>query len=352
VLASLYGSRWMETAINELTYNGRVRRLRELAEAALAYYDIGNARLSLINAGVDTLFQVVAQRRVFNEDSMSMHLEKARYILRFYGREEVSTEAILSELRWLLALRRDTELLVPEPVFMRDGSLLIQVCIADIPETPRCVLFRWVEGRFAETLLSPGRLERAGMFLARLHQHAENYMLPADFERPRWDWQALVKPELTEVGGKAKLSGRDAATFAVLFEQTEDMLNQLTTNKAAYGLIHSDFQPTNYLFYKDEVRAIDFEKCQFGYYLYDMAIALLCLQGRENEAALRDAFFNGYAQIRVLPDHYEERLRLFTAIHMLEPLLRAMWPRGVPARSAFVREIKQAAEQLRAYLHL
>lgn len=353
----------METAITELSYNGRIRRLRELAEAALTYYDIGNARISLLSSGIDILFQVMAQRRIMpGEDSLEADLqtglkpyvEKGRYTLRLYGREETSTESILSEMRWLLALRRDTELVVPEPVLTRTGSLLIRAEIADIPETPRCALFRWVEGRFADPMINAARLERVGMFMARLHQHAENYMLPPDFTRPRWDWQALapeaVKMELTEVGGKAGLTAREAATFACFFEQIEEMLAQLTTNKAYYGLIHSDFQPSNYLFYKDEVRAIDFEKCQFGYYLYDMAVALLCLQGREHEEELREAFFNGYTQIRILPEQHEKRLWLFTAIHMLEPLLKRAQPHDAQTYASFASELKQMANRLHEYL--
>ncbi|GHO46380.1 phosphotransferase enzyme family protein [Ktedonospora formicarum] len=342
----------MEIAISGLSYNGQIRRLRELAEAALTYFDIGNARLSLLNSGADTLFQVMAQRRIASdEDSLNVHIEKGRYTLRLYG-DEVSTESILSEMRWLLALRRDTELVVPEPVATRTGSLLIQVEIEDIPETPRCGLFRWVEGRFSESLLNVSRMERAGMFMARLHQHAENYMLPSDFTRPRWDWQELIKPELTEIAGDLGLSAREAATFTTLFEQMEEMFAQLTTNKAHYGLIHSDFQPSNYLFYKDEVRAIDFEKCQFGYYLYDMAVALYSLCGRASEEILREAFFSGYTQIRVLPEQHEKRLSLFTAIYILEPLLRNMWSHSVQARTVLIHELKLVAEQVRAYLAL
>ncbi|GCE45745.1 Ser/Thr protein kinase RdoA (MazF antagonist) [Thermosporothrix hazakensis] len=358
-------------SIEKLPYNSRVRRLRELAEAALTHYDLGSARLSLLSQRSDTLFRVAATRRILltpeveeeeeediEEREVSYQIEKSRYVLRIYGPEALETPALLSELRWLTALRHDTELVVPSPVLSRNGSYIVNVAIEDIPETPRCALFHWVEGRFVDSRLTPGRLERVGLFMARLHQHAETYSPPASFTRPVWDWQQFFGPrtiydrEFLLQHYPDLLSVEDHATLIALVEKTEEVLHSLPQTRAYYGLIHGDFQQTNYLFYKDEVRAIDFEECQFGYYLYDIAVMLAGLAGRENEAALRLAFFNGYMQIRTLPDDYERLLQLFEALVLVRDMNRCLQQEPAPEKQGFAAAMQRLRACVEAGLHI
>lgn len=62
-----------------------------------------------------------------------------------------------------------------------------------------------------------------------------------------------------------------------------------------------------------EPRAIDFGRCGFGFYLYDIAQSLLgqLPQGRK-------AFVNGYASQRPLPDDYEDVLQTFFIMAVIE----------------------------------
>jgi len=48
---------------------------------------------------------------------------------------------------WLSALRRETELAVPEPMPTLDGELFTLVASDAVPEPRVCVLFRWLPGR-------------------------------------------------------------------------------------------------------------------------------------------------------------------------------------------------------------
>jgi Ser/Thr protein kinase RdoA (MazF antagonist) len=314
----------MET-LKQLSYNGQIRRLRELAEAALTYYDLGNGRLSMLAHRTNTIFQIHATKR--REDPVSKEparIEKSRYALRLYTTSFPPEAQVTSELYWLAALRKETELVVPEPVPARNGSLITEVTVEGIPEIAHCIVFRWVNGRFVDSGLSPIKMERVGMFMARLHQHAEKFVPPADFERPRWNWQwvfdkgSVLDPAFVARRGQGRVSEHDLTIFAATAEKVGIAMREMPQKAAHYGLVHFDLQQTNYLFYQDEVRAIDFEDCCWNYYLYDMAITLSGIMGRPDEAALRAAFFEGYAQIRSLPEHYEEQLKTFTAQRLLK----------------------------------
>jgi Ser/Thr protein kinase RdoA (MazF antagonist) len=314
----------MET-LKQLNYNGQIRRLRELAEAALAYYDLGNGRLSMLTHRTNTIFQIHATKKI--EDPAHEEpdrIEKSRYALRLYTTSFPPEARIASELLWLAALRKETELVVPEPVPARNGSLLTEVTVEGIPEVARCVVFRWVNGRFVDSGLTPTKIERVGMFMARLHQHGEKFVPPPDFDRPRWNWQwvfdkgTVLDPAFVARRGQGLLSEHDLAIFTATAEKVGIAMREMPQNAAHYGLVHFDLQQTNYLFYKDEVRAIDFEDCCWNYYLFDMAITLSGIMGRPDEAPMRAAFFEGYTQIRSLPEQYEERLKVFTAQRLIK----------------------------------
>jgi Ser/Thr protein kinase RdoA (MazF antagonist) len=118
--------------------------------------------------------------------------------------------------------------------------------------------------------------------------------------------------------GQRLVSERDLAIFTAAAEKVGIAMREMSQNAVHYGLVHFDLQQTNYLFYKDEVRALDFEDCCWNYYLFDMAITLSGIMDRPDEAAMRAAFFEGYTQMRSLPEQYEERLKVFTAQRLVK----------------------------------
>ena len=231
----------------------------------------------------------------------------------------------------------------------RDGSW-IERAAAPGQEPLRCVLFRAVEGRFYDRGLTPGRLGRVGALMARLHRHADGFAQPPGFARPRWNAGPVFAPWLDP---DRTPPGVDSATRATLRAGSERLATQvagLAPQPGAYGLIHADLQQTNYLFHRGEARAIDFDDCCWGYYLYDMAITLFELVDRPSGAALRDAFLNGYARTRPLPPDAEAGIRLFTAVRLVKRvnyLLRAADP-ALQARRAYW--LAYTARYLRAML--
>jgi Ser/Thr protein kinase RdoA (MazF antagonist) len=52
------------------------------------------------------------------------------------------------------------------------------------------------------------------------------------------------------------------------------VMTRLGDGTDQFGLIHADLHLDNALFWRDDVRIIDFDDCGFGYWLYDIAVSL------------------------------------------------------------------------------
>lgn len=71
--------------------------------------------------------------------------------------------------------------------------------------------------------------------------------------------------------------------------------------------------PENIVFNGDEPRPIDFGRCGYGNYLYDMAGALLGLGVKQ-----REQFFAGYESVKKLPSGYIQQVECFFIMFMIE----------------------------------
>src|SRR3989442_3423690 len=111
----------------DLTRSGQVRRMKQLAETALAAYDLGEVHLTPLMHFFNTTFRIDAC-----PPSPTTNPHKGeRYVIRIHRPGSQDALTIRSELLWLQALRHKAGLVVPEPVPSRDGKL---VTIASTPE--------------------------------------------------------------------------------------------------------------------------------------------------------------------------------------------------------------------------
>ena len=116
----------MDAELTQLPRRVQIARLRGVAEAALAAYDLPPVRLTLLAHLFNTTWQVDAATG-------------ERYVLRIHRAGRPTVANVGSELAWLAALRRDTDLEVPDPVPTRDGALLTVVAASPVTRTPRSV---------------------------------------------------------------------------------------------------------------------------------------------------------------------------------------------------------------------
>jgi Ser/Thr protein kinase RdoA (MazF antagonist) len=303
-----------------LSNRQQVALLRHLAVQALGAYPLVAPELRLVAHGENTTFRV---------DAMAPG-GRDRFLLRIHrparhGQRLDSAAAVGPELDWLTALRADTGLSVPEPLRTTDGNLTTVSASPDVPEPRVCSVLHWMDGRVHSAVPRPVHLHRLGSVMARLHNHAGQWRLPPGFARIRWDWDQLHRPLLfwrvaagranreTFFGDTMVYGGINAADvwdlipgdlrqrFDRVASDMQRVMTQLGDGADQAGLIHADLHLDSALFWRGDVRVIDFDDCGFGYWLYDIAVSLWELRCRGDYGQFRAALIDGYTQHRPLP---------------------------------------------------
>jgi Ser/Thr protein kinase RdoA (MazF antagonist) len=277
-------------------------QLRRLARAALEQQGVPVGRLRWMGEHSNHLFRC---------DTASGE----RLLLRVCLPDGRSDAELDSELAWLAALARDTDLTVPVARFST------RVATADLPAGGRCIAFTWLQGRHCEQRPSRRLVADLGRVLATLHAHARRFRPPAGFTRPTLDIHYLT---WTDSWHAAQLTRRpiDPATRRLLDEvagRVQAALAQLGTDPAVHGLVHADLHLGNVLDHHGQARPLDFDDAAWGHYALDLAIAVDSVP-----EPLHPVLLGGYRAVRPLPDGYQQHVaallagrRLFLATFLL-----------------------------------
>jgi Ser/Thr protein kinase RdoA (MazF antagonist) len=321
---------------DELTRLGQLRRMRKLAETALDAYGLGGARLAFLRYFANITYRVDVPGPVPPLRQEPGPYRPNRYLLRVLLSGH--WEAAQGEMTWLAALSREAGLPVPEPVATLKGELLTRIATPGVPEGRIVSLMRWVDGRKLGSGFRPNHLRALGRMVARLHQFAAGWQPPKGFKRFVWDWAGLLggrgfRSSVEEL--VAKMPRHLQEPFQMVSAQTRQVMDTLGRGPDAYGLVHGDIYPDNVLFKAGEVYPIDFEDCGFGYWLWDIGVALSEQPWTEAWYGKRDAFLEGYAQVRTLPETQLRHLNLFVAVDAATGVLWAsQFIEDDPARQA------------------
>lgn len=323
--------------------------MRQLALGALAAYDLPPVRLTLIAHLFNTTF------RVDTADGQ-------RYMLRIKRSGDLIVENVSAELVWLMALRRDTLLEVPAPIATRVGTRLTVASAPGVPQPHICVLFHWLPGRLVRRGLTHRHLELVGELMAHLQNHTSQWVRPPGFARGRVDWpiesaRLLPDPFAPEVVASIEtlvadtLSAAEATQVVETLARVRAAEQTLGQGPDAFGLIHADLHYRNLLFARGTVRAIDFDDCGFGPYLYDMAVMLSEILDWEEYPVLQAGLLAGYRRVRPLSVEHEAYLDTFIALRRLQDALWMLEARKHPAiGDDWAAEARQAIAPLAALL--
>jgi Ser/Thr protein kinase RdoA (MazF antagonist) len=89
------------------------------------------------------------------------------------------------------------------------------------------------------------------------------------------------------------------------------VLGALPRDPAHWGMIHADLHYNNLLIDGEALSVIDFDDAAFGWYLYDLAVALTHHQQRAEFDELQGALLAGYRARRPLSEEDEALLPAF-----------------------------------------
>lgn len=306
-------------------------RARKVALSALQQYDLEWERIQFIQLS----------------DTITYKVETSTaecYLLRIHS-ERLSREEIRSELAFLQALNKSHDLNVPEGLASCNGSYVLEINTEEGYRCPYVTMMRWVEGEHASGEFTDSRVYSMGVMMGRLHEAAANFVPPSDFVRPQWGAESFRR-EMAKLERYYPrfLSDEAWRSYQAAAEKIVSELAGIQRNNHNYGLVHADLHTGNIVFNDDHPYPIDFGRCGFGYYLYDMAGTLLELYPKH-----RWMFIQGYESVRKLETDYVRYLECFFVMFMIENYCHhASDPRET---SSLIDEQQYAQAYIREYLN-
>ncbi|MFK7734035.1 MAG: phosphotransferase enzyme family protein [Pseudomonadales bacterium] len=282
----------------------------ELANAALTHWGLQGSTLGLIKYRENAVFKVTTP-------------ESERFALRIHRYEYHTDAELRSELQWMKALAQ-AGVLVPELVPTIDDAPFVVLQAGGVPEPRQIDVFEWVDGEQLGAVEESMKGDEAlinvyrtiGSLMARLHNQAVDWALPADFARHEWNIDGLVG-EQPFWGPFWELETLGSEQRALLLEARDVVYRDLTAyqedaeNAARYSMIHADCVAENVMVDGEKVRLIDFDDAGFGWHLFDIATALYFEIDEDHFSDARDALIDGYRDKRSLPQSQVDALPLF-----------------------------------------
>lgn len=278
----------------ELSEGGRARRLRRVALAALEQYDLE-----------------VASVRFFARHSNSLFVVKTddgeRFILRVgingpVGHPKAQVE---SEMMWIEALSRDTELVVPEPIRNRAGSPVTSLSVDGVPDERNVAVFRWLEGRISDESVSAAAMRSIGVLAAKLHQHGATYRPPPSFSARTYDRVFPYDEPVVLLDGDhgGLMPPARQAVFREAHRRAAAAIDHLRRVEPM-RIIHGDLHRWNVKIKGGVAAPFDFEDLLWGWPVQDIAITWYYQWSRDDFRSLNTAFREGYETVAPWPERY------------------------------------------------
>lgn len=301
----------------QLTRLGRIRRMRTLAATALAQFGVGEARCKLLRQAGNTLFRVYTLSLPGAGDPDDL-FETGQYLLRIHEPGYQEPQAIELELAWLAAMRKEANLPVQEPVPSPDGRFLLSVEVPGVPGARYCSLLRWIKGRTVKNFSRPHHLKAQGRLMAQMHNFSAGWQAPPCPNKRRFDWEGLFIHDagsgMPNAEAWALLSHQHHEAYSLVAQRLRQVMEDWGESPDVFGLIHGDLGvDANLYFWHGEPRPIDFDDSGYGYWIFDLAVALEHCRDAPDYQRYREALLDGYAEFRLLPSKQAEKIELFLA---------------------------------------
>ncbi|MCY3574650.1 MAG: phosphotransferase [Chloroflexi bacterium] len=339
------------TAYSEWTLAQQKTFWQELADVALARWGMAAAAISWLGYSSNAVFKARS--------------DAGDFVLRLQPAWRANRAQAQSELTWLRAIRRDSDLQAPFPIVAagEDGdALLVEVTHPQLPppHVALACLFEFIPGQSkAASALSKEDMYMIGRYLAQLHSQAQVEPL-ADIDRPRLaDAQGLFGDESPYAAQHdARLLTKAQRDICRAVERAVgNVMSQLQKHPAAFGLVHADLLAKNILFTEAGIAALDFEYCAWGCFLYDLAPLLWQLKGEraQDYTQLEASLWAGYTASLTSACPPRDTLETFIAARQLascrwllnnrdHPQIRALTPALLKGRIEELRDFLECGK--------
>ena len=243
--------------------------LFKLAEEAIKHWDVEVKSINLHLQSENTVFKVEG-------------LDGNTYALRIHRKGYHDLEELNSEHVWTSSLS-NAGLLVPEAVVTRSGGAYTSVSFLNSSEYRYVGLVKWIEGTILNDLILDIEekdvsdvYESLGKVVAKFHKATIAWEKPKDFKRHSFDTDGLLgsKPFWGRFWEAQNATTREREKLSLIRNNITEILSKLPRDINSFGMIHADLHSQNVLIQGKSLSVIDFDDSGFGWYGFDLAVAI------------------------------------------------------------------------------
>lgn len=299
-----------KTPFSVLTELGQARRLKPLAEAALAAYDLEWTELRLISNGWNCVFRI-------ETPAGPSVIRISRPI------PEADDRSVASEVEFMSELATHTDIVVPALVRNGRGGLVTTAGAEGVPEPRECVVFGWLGGPDLALQVDLGSYRSLGALMGKMHRFAAEWTPSREFTTTDYD-SALPygEPLVVFEPGRADLCGLDELLHEAT-DATNARIAALRLERTSI-VVHGDLHQWNVKIKRGVLSPFDFEDLLWAVPVLDVATSLYYVRNQEDYLELARAFKAGYEQIRPWVEQEPgeiDRLMFARALDLLNAVL-------------------------------
>ena len=241
----------------------------KLAEEAIKHWDVEVKSINLHLQSENTVFKVEG-------------LDGNTYALRIHRKGYHDLEELNSEHVWTSSLS-NAGLLVPEAVVTRSGEAYTSVSFLNSSEYRYVGLVKWIEGTILNDLILDLEekdvsdvYESLGKVVAKFHKATIAWEKPKDFKRHSFDTDGFLgsKPFWGRFWEAQNATTREREKLSLIRNNITEILSKLPRDINSFGMIHADLHSQNVLIQGKSLSVIDFDDSGFGWYGFDLAVAI------------------------------------------------------------------------------
>jgi Ser/Thr protein kinase RdoA (MazF antagonist) len=260
------------------------RRKAALARRALAHYPLDVESLVPLATNQNWMFKLRTR-------------DGRTFVVRVNRSGMRTPLDVASEIAWLAAIRRDTDLIVPDPLEDRSGGY-VQVLEDDEGVEHPVSVFGWIEGRNVGNRIDTKLARQMGTAVGRLQEHADRFRPPSPFTTSTLDdvWAFGGRPDLHD---HPWFPPERVARILRAAERGQARIDALLARKDEVRFLHIDLHMGNVRHVRGgQVAILDFDDSRWAHPVQDYSIPLFYLWHHEHGAELWDAYAEGYVSLR------------------------------------------------------
>jgi Ser/Thr protein kinase RdoA (MazF antagonist) len=285
------------------------------AADALKQLEIMSDELTIANVGENVTYRV---RERTTGRLLALRLHRPGY---------QSLAELKSERAWQRALAA-SGISLPLPVINSEGEDLVSVDIQPLQEQRWASATYWLEGNTLSAVLGDGSLgsdrmigyaTQIGRLLAAMHNQAGSWIPPKDFVRPRLDADGLMgaAPFMGRFWDHRLLSSAERDLLLQTRQVLHCLLKRYGETARTFGLIHADLNPDNIILHEGQLTPIDFDDAAFGWYAFDLGVALAPMCTTPEYESYKHACLAGYRSLREFSSQDESLIPTFVLIRRM-----------------------------------